>query len=568
MNKKYNRKIRLLNTIFVFIIIFILFFTIFTNAKLTYQSKSDSRNIKHKKIITLKELPYEILPKTTKVSFLNNDLSIFSADRSIIPKDIFPIQKNPKITSFKESIIVLSETKTNNSSKSMISASYSDDNGDSWSDILTISDVNTNFSYPTIDFTGDLEMQGYGSHKIDKKTGMQAIFSYPNIIDPSKPYVGSTIDFDRNGWFSGLVLNWNPDDWLNITDLSVAGFKHGSDVSPFKNFHGLVAWSGHHKTLGWSYFLVCETDENLDKGYKILWKGSFNNTIYNMDIDIDLSNGWQYDTWEIKNKTTNKHEIILDTLKIEPDNPTWFNNKDNYGPSHVFVDYTNPSIKATNGYVYLVCEKNDDIYLHYSNDLGNSFKTKKITDTLNIESNPDVTATGKIVTISYIRNNSIYTVHSEDACETFKEESRINDEENFVSSEYHSTDIDKNYVVFENTYYNSTIFFNNLNISVPRIKLENFSSGIGLSFDIVNSGDSDIDKFFINTRLDGGLILNKKIDVNISKTIRPGGIQNIRLKPIIGIGRTNLTITVNTDYTEPVELKRDLFVFLFYSFVT
>lgn len=549
----------------ILIIIILINLTLLTPAQKNIEKNIENTEIQKIKTKKTNIFPTEKLPKTITSS--KNLLQNISKNRNIIPKETYPTQKNPKIITDKQNILVLLETKNNKTNNSQITATYSQDQGKNWNEILTVFDNHTEFKTPTIDYTGDPEMQAYGSHKIDTNTGLQSIFNFPSLSDPYATYTGSTSDFDRYGWFTGLVLSWNPDDWLNITDLSTAGFKHGTSISPYKNFHGLTAWSGQHKDLGWSYYLICETDENLENTYKILWKGTLNQTIYNISMDIDLSNGWQYDSWEIKNKTTNKHETILDMLWIEPGNPAWFTNKENYGPSHVFKNYTNPSIKASNGYVYLVCEKQGDIYLHYSSDKGYNFQTKQITNTTTKEKQPDVTAIGTIVTISYIQNNDLYIIKSKDAGETWDEPIKINDETNKVSDNPHSTDIDKNYIVFTNTEKPPTILFSTLNITIPHLTIENISVDISITADVRNIGTVNITNLNISAKFTDGLILKRYHYIISNYTLKPNETINLKISPIIGFGKTTLTILIQSDNTETTEIKIKMFILFFYIFI-
>jgi len=564
--KNQQNKTKIITISLIILMINISFFT--TAQNITEEKNIENQEIQKTKTKKINIIPIEKLPEKKTITFSKNLNQSSSNNKPIIPKELFPIQKHPKIITDKKNILVILETKTNETNNSQITATYSQNQGKNWNEILSISDKYTEFKIPTIDYTGDAEMQAYGSHKIDKNTGIQAIFNFPNLSDPYAVYKGSTTDFDRNGWFTGgLVLNWNPGDWLNITDLSTAGYKHGTSISPYKNFHGLTAWSGQHKDLGWSYYLICETDENTEKTYKILWKGSINQTIYNISLDIDLSNGWQYDTWEIKNKTTNNNEIYLDMLLLEPGNPTWFNNKENYGPSYIFKNYTNPCIKASNGYVYLVCEKQGDIYLHYSSDKGYNFQTIQITNTTIMENQPDVTATGTIVTISYIQNNDLYVLNSKDAGKTWDNPIKINDDINKVSNNSHSTDIDKNYTVFENIQEKPSIFIDNLNVSIPIILIENISGGISVSVDIKNIGIIDIENLKINASFKGGLILNRFYQDSLNTSLKPDQTINLKIFPIIGFGKTTLTILVTSDNAESIEAKKEVFILFFYAFM-
>jgi hypothetical protein len=155
--------------------------------------------------------------KLTPLSLNNHDLqtytfhtSSFSNSSQILPKNIFPIQSHPQLTTINENIFLIAETQHNESMPSQVTATYSTDHGNTWQDHFTLSHNLTNFSNPTIDYTGDDSMQAYGSCVIDKHTGIQTIFGFPNISNPLQAYEGSTRDFSINGWFNGKILSWDP----------------------------------------------------------------------------------------------------------------------------------------------------------------------------------------------------------------------------------------------------------------------------------------------------------------------------------------------------------------------
>ncbi|MEF8848779.1 MAG: hypothetical protein V5A68_06565 [Candidatus Thermoplasmatota archaeon] len=533
------RKIKNKKIISLFIILTLLLtipFSIAQTNRINNEEKQHHSVIKPKKIIPLPEQQIKKLKTNTE--------NFFSNTTSILPKNPFIIQKNPEIATKNKKILALAETQKLNYSQGQLTATYSTNNGKAWQEQMTISLGNTSFKNPSLDYTGDQEMQVYGSHRIDSKTGIQLFFGFPNITNPNTKYKGSTQDFDMNGWFNGRILSWDKSYWTQIGNPSTAGYPHGTKIGPYKNFHGLTIWPGNDGN-GWSYYFFCETDETSEQPYKILWKNYMNGTIENVDIDIDLGTGWQYDLCEIINETTNKPEIQIDMLYLEPGNPEWYNKESNYGPSHIFKNYENPKIKASNGYIYIVCEKNEDIYLHYSKDKGYTYSTRQITDTEEKEKKPQVTADGNSVAVTYVKQNKIHLTTSTNGGKNWKSPIIVNQEEN-VSDKTDAIDIDKNSIVWTDKRENSTVYFDNIELKTPILEINNITGGTKISADIQNKGTIDAENIPYKININDGILFSKRqitgnITIPANKTVT---IQTNSL--ILGFGRPTIKIQVGS----------------------
>lgn len=536
------------NYFFMFIsciIVFLLLTPNFSFAKqhtFEKESKQDVFKIKAKKITEL-SLNKNVIIESKKLSI--ETFGGISNEKSILPSDQFIIQKNPKLITDNQRILILAETKENLTMPTQLTATYSNDEGVTWNERMTISHALTDFKLPAIDYTGDQEMQAYGSHMIDPETGIQMIFGFPNITNPDADYKGSSSDFKMNGWFDGRLLIWNTTYWKHVGDTATAGYFHGADVGPYENFHGLTIWAGYHEN-GWSYYFYLDTDESVEDPYKILWKGYLNGTVLDVDIDIDLATGWQYDLCELLNKTTQKPEIQVDMLFIEPGNKKWYEKEENYGPSWVFKDYKNPSIKASKGHVYIVCEKNGDIFLHHSFNQGFYFLTSQLTDTDDIETQPSVMACGEIVTVTYVKQDNLYMITSENGGIKWSDPIILNEQENSVSMEKDNVDIDERYVIWTNNEQNSTLYFNLINISSPLIQILNITGGRKISADIRNTGTADANNLTYQIIINNGFLLTKRrttgvVNISVGETVRisTDGI-------IFGFGKPTLRVQAGT----------------------
>ena len=538
--------------IFLFTLVSQVFSVNSSNSVDTYQM-SDVLKTKSTKL-SLLEL--EKSPILGSYNINQNDLPL-SGEVTIIPKDSLPIQRYPQIISNGKDVFVIAETNTEHGKPMKITATMSLDNGSSWMDRTTISHNITNFRCPAVDYTGDDEMQVYGSHLIDVNTGIQILYCFPSISNPSAPYFGSSLDFSRFGWFNGKVLTWDTTYWENVTGTATAGYKHGTHIGPYEDFHGLTVWGGHDGT-GWSYYFLLETDEYSEEPYKLLWKNYLNGTVMDVDIDIDLVTGWGYDLCEIINETTNYPEILLSMLWIEPGNPTWYTNDQNYGPMWTFKNYTNPAIKASDGYVYLACEKNGDIYCHISSYKGYTYSTVKIANTTEFETEPDVTAIGEKVTITYVKNYNLYRVTSNNAGVTWSKPVQVNDQNYTVSMNPNDAAIDNNYVIWSTIETNSTLFFESFNTSTPIIEISNISGGRKISADVKNIGTGDAEGITYSILIQNGFLLSPrkttgKIDLSVGETK-----QISTDEMIFGLGMPTVTIQVGTTSKT---VKSSLFLF-------
>ena len=530
------------NKIISLTIIIIFLLTPFLSIALPLQSLPENQtDIIKKEPTKLHTLPTEKLSQLTTYQIQRKTISSFSNETEILPKTRFPLQSQPKLITQKDNIFVLAQTKNSNTSPGQLTATYSTDNGKTWIEQMTISHNITSFNNPSVDYTGDPAMQAYGSHTIDENTGTQLIFGFPNITNPNTDYKGSTADFDMYGWFNGRILTWDQTYWTDIGETATAGYPHGTNIAPYKNFHGLTIWPGHDGT-GWSYYFFCETDETIDGSYKILWKNYLNGTINHVDIDIDQVTGWEYDLCELTNETTNKPEIQMDMLYLEPGNPTWYNDEENYGPSHIFKEYENPSLKASNGYVYLACEKNNDIYLHYSNDNGFSFSTTQLTTSEEIETQPQVTAKGNSVWITYIKNNNLYLITSKNAGLDWSTPTIINDDQNTISNQQNNVDLDGEKICWTTT--NNTLIIDKLNIELPTLSIENISGGLSITATIYNSGTVEANNIPYRIRIDDGIMFSDQ-EENGTITIPAGESKSIQTtKLFFGLGSQTVTVQV------------------------
>ena len=104
-----------------------------------------------------------------------------------------------------------------------------------------------------------------------------------------------------------------------------------------------------------------------------------------------------------------------------------------------------------------------------------------------------------------------------------------------------------------------------------KIEIEYIVGGIGgeIAFGIKNTGDSDINKMNVNVILDGGIVIAGRRDKQTFQdiTFSPGESLHLNVSPVIGIGKTKITISVSTPEIDTVTKTADGLLLLFYVYV-
>jgi hypothetical protein len=104
-----------------------------------------------------------------------------------------------------------------------------------------------------------------------------------------------------------------------------------------------------------------------------------------------------------------------------------------------------------------------------------------------------------------------------------------------------------------------------------KIEIEYIVGGVGgeIAFGIKNTGDSDINKMSVNVILDGGIVIaGKRYKQTFQDiTFSPGESLHLNVTPVIGIGKTKITISVSTPEIDTVTKTADGLLLLFYVYV-
>jgi hypothetical protein len=506
-------------------------------------------DIYQKPLTKIQPLPPEKLNALTISDISSNPF--FTTTTASLQQSNITIQRYPAIASQGSNLLVLAESTTNTSLPQQLIATASTDNGTNWTSSMTLSHFQASFVSPSIDYTGDKDMEAFGTCMIDQQTGIQMIFCFPSLTDSTATYFGESIGFSRSGWFSGRLLTWDPFYWLALKDTASAGYPHGTISGPYEDFHGLAMWGGHDGT-DWSGYFYCDTDQYTENDFKILWNNYLNGTLQSVDIDIDLSTGWSYSLCEIINKTTLYHEIHLDMLFLEPGNQEWFNNDSNYGPDWVFRNYSQPSIKANNGRVYLACIKDNDVYLHISRNRGYTYQTIQLTNTSDIETAPEITSIEDYLILSFVKDYNLYSMISQDAGKTWLPPQQVNQYNNTVSAIRNHVALDNEYCVWtEHYFYNQTLALEKQQIKYPQFIIHNITGGLNLSLQISNIGTLAAVQTPYQIQIRYGWIFSDRKITGVLD-LAPGETITLNTGPIIGIGKPSIVLTIDDTVTKTI----------------
>ena len=145
---------------------------------------------------------------------------------------------------------------------------------------------------------------------------------------------------------------------------------------------------------------------------------------------------------------------------------------------------------------------------------------------------------------SYTRNGNIYASISEDGGITWEEFPVLNDIDGSVVEQENGIDISGSNVVWtDNQNANTAIHFGKAQVAIPVIEIDSVSGGFGVNAIIKNTGNAEATNIDWSIILDGGAFIGGETTGTIT-SLSPGQSANIKSDLIIGLGRTEITITV------------------------
>jgi len=278
---------------------------------------------------------------------------------------------------------------------------------------------------PALDFQSG--MTAYGSWVSEDYPGLTCMAWLEDLSDPTA---------GANGW-----VYWAP-DWSDNFDNIII---YSTDVACYDGplneepgvFWGLAAWNG---ALDYE-----EYDVHLDNGVLmnyfsgeyiyITWFPSIEGA-YNIQTDIDQSNGMMYWAYEVYNPDTKVNDlwIMLQTME------DWFDDE-SFPIWQIDGPCANPAIMAENGILCVAFESEGDLYCAYSSDNAESLEISVIADSGDDETFPDIAGSGLNSVCAFYKNGNLYSAVSTDGGDTWTLKDQLNDVSGTVANEYHCVNL-------------------------------------------------------------------------------------------------------------------------------
>jgi len=512
----------------IFLIVSVLFIS---TIQLSAQSEMQENSVQIKKILPSErqttrtaEPQYQSLLPAEK--WVSNTCQTTSGNIPII--QTADNCQNPTVASNGKNLLVIAEESIDIFTSELV-MTYSSDDGTTWSEVNSFVTEDNVEVKPVIDFCENNEFQGYGTSLPDPVNKKLLLLHFPSMIDPEVAYKES------DGW---TVWSLDLSEFNDFYSIDICGYPHGPNA-PAPDFHGvmtLIGQSSYGETIE-NYY---ETEDMSIGACYLAFTGELGDTL---SCDIDVSTKTYFEAMEIKNDPDLEitDGVFLEFCWVEPGNADWWEND---WPGFIFEGAKNPDVSASNGYCYLLCEVNGEIVCYYSHNNGDTFEASTVASQ---GEHPVVSSFGAQVVCAYSRNGDLYTSLSEDGGVTWEEFPAINSATGQVKSDERSYSISGTHLVWTDLRNEkNTIFYDKTGeISVPVIEIQELAGGLGVSAVISNTGTAEATNVNWNIQCDGRIFLGSETTGTITQ-IAPGQSVSIKSGLIIGLGKTDITITVGS----------------------
>ena len=499
----------------------------------TVQIQADSEQDTHSTLIRIDSSRFTRTAKepltcsmTTQYKTHSTPLQTIAANQAIISSEYDC--KNPAITANQGDILVLAEESQSILASDLL-ITYSSDNGNSWSELNGFATEDIIETRPVVDYCYNSEMQAYGTFLPDTSSGTISFFHFPSMTNPETVYQES------EGW---TMWSFDGSNWMDCYAIDVGGYPHGSNA-PAPEFHGVLTIIGSSSSYGETLDNYYETEGGGISACYLAFEGQLGDT---MAVDLDPTNQRYYEVFELQNEPELVTDgIFLESCWLEPGNVDWWEND---WPIFVVEGAHDPDLVADNGKCHCVVELDGNIVCYTSTDEGNSFRSSTVANNAQY---PSIARVGSSVICTYERNGDIYSAISEDDGVSWEEFSALNEVSGSVAEAEACNDIGNEHVVWTDTREgSSSIYYSSAgDVAVPIIEIESVAGGFGIQATISNTGTAAATDLAWSINLDGGAFIGAETSGVIS-SIAPGNSETIKSGFILGIGATEITVTVGS----------------------
>jgi hypothetical protein len=285
----------------------------------------------------------------------------------------------------------------------------------------------------------------------------------------------------------------------------------------------------------------------------------------NAAIDIDLTNGYYYATFDYLDNTD--WDILLmrgDCHNDGTGHPIEFGDK-------MLGDAENtkyPAVGAHEDQVIILAQSDEagtqDIICYYSSDAGETWDASIVADDNGEdELYPTIDSYGEVAVCTFIMDGDLYTCITDDGGATWSSPVQVNDEAGTVNSEFRNVDIttDGNIVWADDRNGNLDIYFDHVGgqPAHPVLEIGEITGGIGkVSAVIKNVGEADATDVDWNISVTGGLIGRINIDTGATiASLAIGEETTVTTEGfILGLGSLDIDVVASCAKAVPTTVEK------------
>ena len=345
--------------------------------------------------------------------------------------------------------------------------------------------------------------------------GVATFIIYPDIVDPNAQ--GKWIC--QGGDLTKLNIT-------HVTSAAVGGYV--GDPKPDPKFKGIWAFTAD---FGTRHTVVLCSD--LAGVYKTDVFPDVQGNVDNISADIDISTGKMVLAMDDNNDAWGPGILIL-CSNITTDWSWW-----EVATGTFFKSYKNPDVKAINGEIYVVAQKEGKIYSLISNSTTGNFNVRTVCDHGGY---PAVATDGHVVHCIAVDSGNINLYKSE-AGQNWTFVKQINTVDGKVTADYKTSDVCGEGIVWTDTRDgDSNVYFEPYTLG-QNINIDKIKGGFGCSITVSSIASSQMTNVPWTISFNGSVFLGKEKSGTIG-SLSPGGTAKIRSGFVLGAGKATIIVKV------------------------